>query len=151
MIRRLRICFSTSRYNYNIHRMSSVFKSDEKSKTGELLVVSEASAKSKEVARIAKTNLGFAIEELQEELANKAKNKNTYPEYLEQKRLFLTDLRNMVVKTYGFTYTFLREIGFPEKEAEKRAKEMAENYKSSLMIIFETLYPSSGKEVKRVY
>jgi hypothetical protein len=103
------------------------------------------------VIKKAKRNLGFALEELQETWADLARDKNTYAEYLKNKKNILNNLRATVIELYAQSYSILDAIGFPEKEAEKIAKEAASSYKSSMMIIFESMFPSSGKEVKRVY
>jgi hypothetical protein len=99
----------------------------------------------------AASDLGFATEVTQENIASLALNKQTYPQYLELKRGTLNRIRTVVMRTYMDTYEAYKDLGMGNKEAEKMAKSAAVAQKKAQMGIYETLFPHSGKEAKRVY
>jgi hypothetical protein len=96
--------------------------------------------------------LGIKREQVQEQLAKLAlSGDDGYKSYLQVKENTLTGIRSTLIRTYTDLFKVYREIGFTERESDKLATEAALETKKSIMPVFETLFPSSGKKIKKVY
>lgn len=96
-------------------------------------------------------NLGFQTETIQEAFAGLAMSDTTYPEYLAVKQKILDSIRKEVVKVYTDVYKQYKMLGFPKHDANKIAKDVAQAYKKSQMVIFDTYFPHSGQKAERKF
>ena len=74
-----------------------------------------------------------------------------YKAYLDMKEKTLNGIRSTLVRTYTDLFFVYRDLGYSEKTADSMATAAALETKKAIMPVYETLFPNSGKKVKKVY
>lgn len=102
-----------------------------------------------DAVRNASVATGLETEYIQDQIANLAHTH--YDQYLAYKQEVLSKIRSEVLRTFITNKKMYEDIGYTDLQAEKMAKDIAQEVKAAQMKIYDVLFPRSGQKVKDVY